>query len=111
MINPDYFLANVFLLATGTVIIRGFFIALSGKIKISEKTRELFSFIPAAILPAFIFPATFFHQGVFSYFGGKERFVILFLSGIVFYFKRSTLLIISFGLIVLYLLTYCSTNS
>lgn len=104
MINSDYFLANVFLLASGTVIIRGFFIALSGKIKISDKTRELFSFIPAAILPAFIFPATFFHVGVVSFIGGKERFLVLFLSGLVFYFRRSTLLIIAFGLSLLYLI-------
>jgi branched-subunit amino acid transport protein len=105
MINPDYFLTNVFLLAAGTLIIRGFFIALSGKIKISEKMRELFSFIPAAILPAFIFPTTFFHQGIVSFLGEKERFFVLFLSGLVFYFKRSTLLIIAFGLVSLYFLT------
>lgn len=98
MINSNYFLVNVFLLTIGTLVIRGFFISLSGKMKITDKTRELFSFIPAAVLPAFIFPATFFHPD-------KERFVVLLLSGIIFYFKRSTLLIISVGLVLLYLVT------
>lgn len=98
MINNNYFLVNVLLLTIGTLVIRGFFISLSGKMKVSDKMRELFSFIPAAVLPAFIFPATFYHQD-------KERFLILMISGIIFYFKRSTLLIISVGLILLYLVT------
>ena len=98
MINGNYFLLNVFLLTVGTLVIRGFFISLSGKMKVSDKMRELFSYIPAAVLPAFIFPATFFHQD-------KERFLVLLVSGIIFYFKRSTLLIISVGLVLLYLFT------
>lgn len=104
MINPDYFLVNVLLLAFGTVVIRGFFIALSGKIKISEKMRELFTYIPASILPAFIFPATFFHEGSINSLAGKERFLVLIASGVIFFFIRSTLLIISVGLILLYVI-------
>ena len=105
MINDNYFLLNVVLLAVGTIIIRGSFIALSGKMKNSEKLRELFSFIPAAVLPAFIFPATFFHRGVVESIYGKERVLILIASGVVFFFVRSTLLIISFGLFLLYAAT------
>jgi len=102
--NTSYFLLNVILLAAGTITIRGFLISLSGKMKISDKMRELFSFIPAAVLPAFIFPATFFHQGVIEAVAGKERFLVLVVSGIIFYFKRNTLLIVSIGLILLYLI-------
>ncbi len=105
MINTNYFLLNVVLLAVGTIMIRGSFIALSGKMKNSEKLRELFGFIPAAILPAFILPATFFHRGIVASLYGKERVLILIASGIVFFFLRSTFLIISFGLILLYLAT------
>ena len=105
MINGNYFLLNVFLMVVGTLTIRGSFIAVSGKMKISEKTRELFTYIPAAILPAFIVPATFFHQGQIAEVFGKERFLILVLTGIVFYFVRSTLLIIGLGLGLLYLVT------
>lgn len=105
MIEKNYFLLNVLLLTLGTIFIRGFFISLSGKMKVSEKMRELFSFIPSAVLPAFIFPATFYHQGVIEAVGGKERFLVLVISGIIFYFKRSTLLIISVGLILLFLVT------
>ncbi len=105
MIDGNYFLLNVFLLVIGTIAIRGSFIAVSGKMKISDKTREIFTYIPAAILPAFIVPATFFHQGRISEVFGKERFLILVLAGIVFYFVRSTLLNIGLGLGLLYLIT------
>lgn len=105
MISDQYFLLNVVLLAMGTLIIRGCFIALSGKMKNSEKLRELFSFIPAAVLPAFIFPATFFHRGVVESIYGKERVMILIASAVVFFFVRSTLLIITFGLTLLFVVT------
>jgi branched-subunit amino acid transport protein len=106
MIDNNYFLLNAVLLALGTIIIRGSFIALSGRMKNSEKLRELFSYIPAAVLPAFIFPATFFHQGVMGSINGKERFLILIASGIVFFFFRSTLLIITLGLSLLFVVTH-----
>lgn len=108
MINQNYFLLNVLLLTLGTVTIRGLFIALSGKLKISDRIRELFSFIPAAILPAFIVPATFFHQGMSEALAGKERFLVLIASGLVFYFVRSTFLTIVTGLSLLYAITYLS---
>ncbi len=104
MINTNYFLVNVLLLAVGTITIRGFFISLSGKMKITPKVKELFTYIPASILPAFIVPATFFHQGAIEFLGGKERFIILIVSGIIFYFKRNTFLIIAVGLTLLYLI-------
>lgn len=103
MINSNYFLLNVLLLVMGTLFIRGFFIALSSRLNISSKVKELFTFIPAAIFPALIMPAAFFHKGTVELLAGKERFLILIASGIVCYFFRSTLFVISFGLILLYL--------
>lgn len=105
MIQGNYFLLNVFLLTIGTITIRGFFIALSGKMQISPKLKELFTFIPSAILPGLIIPATFYHQGMVAWLGGKERFVVLIASSLACYFVRSTLFVISLGLILLYLLT------
>ncbi|MFZ4713807.1 MAG: AzlD domain-containing protein [Bacteriovoracaceae bacterium] len=104
MIDNQYFLLNVVGLAIGTILIRGFFILFSGKMNISTKIKELFTFIPAAIFPALIMPGNFFHKGSVSLFGGKERFVVLIVSGIVCYFVRNTLFIICFGLILLYTL-------
>ncbi len=106
MIGSGYFLINVIALTIGTIFIRGFFIALSGKMKISTKVKELFTFIPAAIFPALIMPATFFHKGSVELFLGKERFLILLASAVVCYFIRNTLFIISFGLFLL----FCMTN-
>ena len=103
MIHDHYFLLNVILLTIGTILIRGSFISLSGKMIISSKVKELFTFIPAAILPAIIIPATFFHRGIVESLAGKERFLILLASVVVAYFVRNTLAIISFGMIVLYL--------
>lgn len=106
MIESSYFLMNVCLLAVGTILIRGSFISMSGKLKNTEKLRELFSYVPAAIFPAIVVPAAFFHQGKVEWLMQKERFVILLLSFVVSYFIRSTLFIISFGLVMLYLVTF-----
>ena len=103
MIKESYFLSIVALLSFGTIIIRGFFIALSGKMIISPKLKELFTFIPAAIFPALIIPTTFLHQGSVDLIYGKERFLILVASAIVCFFVRNTLFVISFGLVLLYL--------
>lgn len=105
MIDSNYFIINVVLLVIGTIIIRGGFIALSGKFNISPKIKELFTFIPAAIFPVIIVPAIYFHQGSIAGLMRKERFVVLAASGIVCYFIRNTMVVISFGLVALYLIT------
>lgn len=105
MIDSTYFFVIVMFMAIGTFAIRSSFIAISGKLKNSEKLREFFSYIPAAILPGFIIPAVFFHQGSIDFLAGKERLAVLVFSGIVFFFIRSTFLIIAVGLIALYLIT------
>ncbi len=106
MIASDYFLLITALTAIGTIAIRGSFIALASKVKISPKVRELFTFIPAAILPAIIVPTNYFHPGLVEWIGGKERFVILLATSIVCYFVRNTLFIICLGLSLLYCVTH-----
>jgi branched-subunit amino acid transport protein len=105
MIKADYFLLITVLLAFGTVFIRASFIAVASKVRISPKVRELFTFIPAAILPAIVVPANYFHHGMVDWIDGKERFVILLATSIVCYFVRNTLFIICLGLSLLYLVT------
>lgn len=105
LIKPEYFWLNVFFLTVGTIAIRGSIIAISEKVVISDRLKELFSFIPAAILPAFVAPAVFFHQGHVAWAFGKERLVILILATVLCFFLRSTLATISFGLVALYLVT------
>jgi branched-subunit amino acid transport protein len=105
MININYFLLNVIALTIGTIAIRGSFIALSGKMHISAKVKDLFTYIPAAILPALVIPATFFHLGQVEWLAGKERFIILLLVTIAVYFYRNTLFVIVLGLFLLYAAT------
>lgn len=105
MIPVGYFWINIFLLAAGTFSIRMSIIALSSKLQISQRTRELFTYIPAAILPAFVAPAIFFHEGHVGFLFGKERLAILVMATAVCAFTRSTLITIVFGLIALYLLS------
>jgi len=105
MIETSYFWMNVGLLAMGTIGIRMSLIAVSAKVKISDRTKEIFSYIPAAILPAFVAPAAFFHEGQVSWLAGKERMAVMILATAVSYYSRSTLATILFGLITLYLLT------
>lgn len=102
MIDHSYFLIVVALLSIGTILIRGSFISLSGKMVINQKVRDLFTYIPAAILPALIIPATYFYQGKVDYLMGKERFVIILTAFVLGHFIRNTLAIVSFGLIALY---------
>ncbi len=105
MIPQGYYWLNIALLAVGTIVIRGSIIALSARVKISDRLKELFTFIPAAILPAFIAPAVFFHQGEVSWMMGKERVVVLILAAILCWVTRSTLATVGFGLLALYLFT------
>ena len=105
MINSSYFWTNIFLLAVGTIFIRISIIAASHKVKITARHRELFSFIPAAVLPALALPMVFYQQGSVGWLLGKERLVILLLATIFNYFVRSMTATIGLGLIALYLLT------
>ncbi len=104
MIDSGYFWLIVALLTLGTESIRFSLIAFSHRVHISTRTKELFSYIPAAILPALVAPMVFFHQGSVSWLAGKERALVLALACVVAAFSRSTLATILFGLIALYLL-------
>lgn len=105
MINESYFYLNVLFLVIGTLVIRGSFIAVSERVRISPKVRDLFSYIPAAVLPTIIVPTTFFHQGVVEIMHGKERFIVLIIATIASFFIKGTLFCIVFGLGLLYSLT------
>jgi branched-subunit amino acid transport protein len=102
MIASDYFWLNIVFLFLGTIAIRFSFIAMSSRVVISSRTKELFSFIPSAVLPAMIAPNVFFHKGAVEIMAGKERFVVLILATLVCYWGRNTLLTIGFGLVSLY---------
>ncbi len=105
MIQSEYLWNTIFILALGTLAIRGSIIAISSKLKISDRVKELFSLIPAAILPAFVAPVIFFHEGHVEWAFGKERLLILAVATVLCYFTRSTLATVAFGLIALRLVT------
>lgn len=105
MTEELYFWGVVTMLALGTLTIRGSIIAMSSKIVITEKTKEVFSFIPAAILPAFIAPSIFYHQGQLVEIWNNERLLVIILATVIFLATRSTLACIGFGLSLLYILT------
>lgn len=104
MIESHYFWTNILLLALGTLIIRGLFIALSSRMNITNRWRQIFSYIPAAILPAFVAPAVFFHEGHQAWIFGKERFLVLILATFVCFYSKNTLFTIASGLAALYFL-------
>ena len=105
MIETPYFWFIFVCLMTGTFIIRGSLIAASSRVKISDRAKDVFSFIPAAILPAFIAPFAFFHDGQAQWVLGKERFLVLVLATAVCMATRSTVATIFFGLSALYVIT------
>ena len=104
MIEPNYFWINIFLLGMGTLTIRSTFIAMSSRIIVRPRWRQIFSYIPAAVLPAFVAPAVFYHEGHQTLIFGKERFLVLVLSTAVCFYSKNTLLTILFGLTVLFFL-------
>lgn len=105
MIDAQYFWINIGFLALGTIIIRGSIIAVSDRIQISDRTKELFSYIPAAILPAFVAPAVFYHQGSVEWVMGKERLIVLVGAFVICFKTRSTVATIALGLLALFVVT------
>ena len=59
MIESAYLWDVIIYLGIGTIIIRGSIIAISKPIKISDRVREVMSFIPAAVLPTLMAPMVF----------------------------------------------------
>lgn len=106
--SQTYFWMNVVLLAIGTLMIRSSIILASARIKISPRIKELFSFIPTAILPALAAPMVFYHEGAVDWLQGKERLVILFLATGVAVFTKKMIFTLVFGLLALYFLTQLS---
>lgn len=102
MSSPEYFWVNVLLLGLGTFAIRYSLVSISGRVQITDRARELFSFIPAAVLPALITPMVFYHQGSVAWLAGKERAFVLLLTTVACAWSRSTLATILFGLAGLY---------
>ena len=103
--SEAYFWTIIFGLSLGTFIVRASFILVLSKVNISKRIEEIFSFIPAAILPAIVTPLAFFHQGEVQLLFGKERLLILILGIFVFYKSKNMLVTILFGLVLLYGLT------
>jgi branched-subunit amino acid transport protein len=102
MIESSYFWWSIFFLSIGTLGIRGSIIAASEKIEISARHREIFTFIPAAIIPAIVVPMVFFHQGQVPWLLGKERLFTLVLATVVCFYSRNMLVTVGFGLAALY---------
>jgi len=100
----DFWLVVLFL-SIGTYSIRCSFMLLSEKLRISEKTKKIFTYIPAAVLPAIITPMVLFHQGSVEAINGKERFLVLILATLVNYVTNSMVATVSFGLVCLYTVT------
>lgn len=108
MIESTFFWVILFFMIVGTICIRGSVIAMSSKLTINDRLRELFSYFPAAIFPAFILPSAFYHQGQSELFAGKERLVILIFALAISLWMRSTTVTIVTGLVALYFLAQFS---
>jgi branched-subunit amino acid transport protein len=102
MIQGDYFWQTIILLALGTMAIRFSIIAVSGKVTISDRLKEVFSFIPAAVIPAIIAPMVFYHEGSVEVLHGKERLIVLLIATVICYKTKSMLATVSLGLVLLY---------
>lgn len=101
--NLQYFWMSIIPLGIGTFLIRSCAIYLSNKIMITDRVKEIFSFIPAAILPALVAPMVFYYKGTNDLFFHKERlFALLIALYFTIKFKNIFISILS-GLLALYL--------
>ncbi len=111
MIGESHFWITIVSLSIGTLLIRSSMILLSSRITISSRVKEVFTFIPVAVIPALLMPMVFFHKGEISAIYGKERLLILLLSTLICYLTKSMVFTILFGLSSLYFLTLFLTNA
>lgn len=88
----------------GTFLIRASVIYMAGRISISDRLKEIFTFIPSAILPALVAPMVFFSKGEVSALLYKERVVALLIAVFIAYKSKNILVTIIVGLAVLYCL-------
>lgn len=88
----------------GTFLIRSSVIYMSGRITISDRLKEIFTFIPCAILPALVAPMVFFSKGEVQTLMYKERVVALLVAVFIAYKSKNILVTIIVGLAVLYCL-------
>lgn len=102
--NSQYLWQTIIPLGIFTFIIRSSFVFLSNKIKISKRAEELFTFIPAAILPALFAPMVFHYNGDISYLLFKERVIALLVGGVIAFKTRNIFYSILAGLVSLYLI-------
>ncbi len=105
MIDSQYFWISVFILSVGTLAIRSSIILVSHRIKITDRHRELFTFVPAAILPALVMPMVFFHKGQVDWLLNKERAFVLALAILVSLRFKNMIVSVVFGLGALYTIT------
>lgn len=108
MITDSAFYIAVGLVGLGTLTIRGSFVFLASKIHITQRSRMIFSFIPAAVLPALVTGMVYFHQGQVDWLAGKERMIVVTLAAVVSYYSKNMLVTILFGLTTLYCVTQFS---
>lgn len=97
-----YFWQVVVPIGIGTFLIRCSFIFLGNRVQIPPVVRELFTYIPAAVLPALAIPMVFFHQGVVASIQGRERLMAFIIATIICLFSRNVLVTIISGLCILY---------
>lgn len=91
-------------LGIGTLLIRCSFLFLGERIALSPMIREVFTFIPAAVLPALAVPMVFFHEGVMAAINGKERFIAFLIGFVVCLLSKNILVTILSGLAILFVL-------
>jgi branched-subunit amino acid transport protein len=101
--NNAYFWGTVIPLSLGTLFIRLSFIFIS-RLRISKKLEKLFTYIPAAVLPALFTPMVIFYKTNPDFLFDYQR-TLAFIIAVVFclYFK-SILFTILVGLLSLFVI-------
>lgn len=104
MMDKAYFWSLVFCMSLGTIGIRSSFFFLYSRLEIPESLQKIFTYIPAAVLPALILPGVVYHQGSVDSILGKERLLALCVAVVICFVSKNVLLTIVCGMMSLYFL-------
>ena len=101
--NSAYFWSTVLPLSFGTLCIRLSFIFIS-RLRISKTLERLFSYIPAAVLPALFTPMVIFHKTNPDFLFDYKRTLAFVIGACFCLYSKNILLTILVGLLSLFVI-------
>lgn len=96
----------IFLLTLITIFMRSFFFLFGKQISLSEKLRNRLEFVPAITLASVLAPELISQESNQILFWFNSKFFTVLLSALCFFYTRSLILTLAFGLCLLEIINF-----